>query len=107
MNQQKDQYNAKKQERREKKKTMKRNASGEEVIYIFEKILEDWKTIRIFNTIIQQNPQSNIDKKWVEQIASGNCKVYLKELGTEERYNYYLELRERVYLFQLAQAWPQ
>ena len=102
MNQQKDQYNAKKQERREKKKTMKRNASGEEVIYIFEKILEDWKTIRIFNTIIQQNPQSNIDKKWVEQIASGNCKVYLKELGTEERYNYYLELRERVYLFQLA-----
>ena len=104
MNQQKekDQYNAKKQERREKKKTMKRNATGEEVIYIFEKILEDWKTIRIFNTIIQQNPQSNIDKKWVEQIASGNCKVYLKELATEERYNYYLELRERVYLFRLA-----
>jgi hypothetical protein len=99
MNQQKekDQYNAKKQERREKKKTMKRNATGEEVIYIFEKILEDWKTIRIFNTIIQQNPQSNIDKKWVEQIASGNCKVYLKELKTEERYNYYLELREKVY----------
>ena len=104
MNQQKekDQYNAKKQERREKKKTMKRNATGEEVIYIFEKILEDWKTIRIFNTMIQQNPQSNIDKKWVEQIASGNCKVYLKELVTEERYNYYLELRERVYLFRLA-----
>jgi hypothetical protein len=99
MNQQKEkeEYNAKKQERREKKKTMKRNASGEEVIYIFEKILEDWKTIRIFNTIIQQNPQSNIDKKWVEQIASGNCKVYLKELKTEERYNYYLELREKVY----------
>jgi len=99
MNQQKekDQYNAKKQERREKKKTMKRNATGEEVIYIFEKVLEDWKTIRIFNTIIQQNPQSNIDKKWVEQIASGNCKVYLKELATEERYNYYLELREKVY----------
>ena len=104
MNQQKekDQYNAKKQERREKKKTMKHNATGEEVIYIFEKILEDWKTIRIFNTIIQQNPQSNIDKKWVEQIASGNCKVYLKELASEERYNYYLELRERVYLFRLA-----
>jgi len=99
MNQQKekDQYNAKKQERREKKKTMKRNSTGEEVIYIFEKVLEDWKTIRIFNTIIQQNPQSNIDKKWVEQIASGNCKVYLKELATEERYNYYLELREKVY----------
>ena len=106
MNQQKDQYNAKKQERREKKKTMKRNATGEEVIYIFEKILEDWKTIRIFNTIIQQNPQSNIDKKWVEQIASGNCKVYLKELKTEERYNYYLELREKVYAKQTKSLIP-
>ena len=102
MNQQKEEYNIKKQERREKKKTMKRNASGEEVIYIFEKVLEDWKTIKIFNTMIQQNPQSNIDKKWVEQIASGNCKVFSAELESEERYNYYLELREKVYLFQLA-----
>ena len=102
MNQQKEEFNIKKQERREKKKTMKRNATGEEVIYIFERILEDWKTIRIFNTMIQQNPQSNIDKKWVEQIASGNCKVFSAELESEERYNYYLELREKVYLFQLA-----
>ena len=104
MNQQKEkeEYNLNKQERREKKKTMKRNATGEEVIYIFEKILEDWKTIKIFNTIIQQNPQSNIDKKWVEQIASGNCKVYLKELATEERYNYYLELRNKVYAKQAS-----
>jgi hypothetical protein len=92
----------KKQERREKKKTMKRNATGEEVIYIFERILEGWKTIRIFNTIIQQNPESNIDKKWVEQIATGNCKVYLKELATEEIYNYYLDLREKVYIKQAS-----
>jgi hypothetical protein len=97
MNQQKEEYNIKKQERRKKKKTMKRNSTGEEVIYIFEKVLEDWKTIKIFNTMIQQNPESNIDKKWVEQIATGNCKVFSTELESEERYNYYLELREKVY----------
>jgi hypothetical protein len=52
-----------KQERREKKRTVKRSTSAEEVIFIFEKVLEGWKTIRIYNTLIQNNPESAIDKK--------------------------------------------
>jgi len=82
--------------RREKKKIEKRKISGEEVIFIFEKVLEGWKTIKIYNTIIQQNPASNIDKKKVEVISSGNCKVYESELP-KEKYEHYLKLREKIY----------
>jgi hypothetical protein len=87
-----------KQKRREIKKKDRRSASAEEVIYIFEKILEGWKTIRIFNTIIQTNPKSLVLKKNVENISTGNTKVYESELS-EDRYKYYLELREKVYAF--------
>jgi hypothetical protein len=87
-----------KKERREKKRSTKRGITGEEVIFIFEKTLEGWKTIRIFNTIIQQTPQSGVDKKKVEVISTGNSKVFEKELSPE-RYKYYLELREKVYEF--------
>jgi hypothetical protein len=95
-NKYKEGYNKKKKERRELKRTDKRTATGEEVIFIFEKILEGWKTIKIFNTIIQTNPASSIDKKKVESIATGNCKVHQSELTTE-KYDYYLTLREKVY----------
>ena len=91
-------YIEKKKKRREEKKKDRRNCSPEEVIFIFEKILEGWKTIKIYNTIIQNNPNSTIDKKNVENISTGNSKVYIKEL-TENRYKYYLELREKVYEF--------
>ena len=87
-----------KKERREVKKKDKRHATAEEVIYIFEKILEGWKTIRIFNTIIQNNSKSIVLKKNVENISTGNSKVYEKELDNE-RYKYYLDLREKVYQF--------
>jgi len=90
------QYKLIKQKRRDIKKTEKRNASANEVIYIFEKILKGWKTIRIYNTIIQENPNSNILKKNVEQISTGNCKINETEL-TKERYLYYTELRKQVY----------
>jgi hypothetical protein len=82
--------------RKESKRKDKRHASAEEVIYIFEKVLEGWKTIKIFNTIIQNNPNSLVLKKNVENIYTGNTKVYETELN-EERYKYYLELREKVY----------
>lgn len=82
-----------KKERRVKKRTAKRGVTGEEVIYIFEKVLEGWKTIKIYNTIIQQDPNSGVTKKKVEVIATGNCKVYDSELS-EERYKRYLELRD-------------
>jgi len=85
-----------KQKRRQSKKTEKRNASYQEVIYIFEKVLEGWKTIRIYNTIIQNNPSSTILKKNVENIATGNSKVYETELS-KEQYEYYVFLREKVY----------
>lgn len=88
----------KKKERREKKRTNKRNVTGEEVIFIFEKILEGWKTIRIFNTIIQQNKESGVTKKKVEIISTGNIKVFETELSPE-RYQYYLTLREMVYKY--------
>ena len=85
-----------KKERREKKRCGKRSINGEEAIFIFEKVLEGWKTIRIYNTIIQNNPDTLIDKKKTEAIATGNCKVYESELS-KERYEYYTILREKVY----------
>ena len=85
-----------KKERRDKKRTIKRDITGEEVIFIFEKVLEGWKSIRIYNTLIQQNPNSQIDKKKTEIISTGNCKVYENELQ-KERYEYYLSLRTKVY----------
>ena len=91
-----DTYIEKKQKRKEVKKTLKRNSEADEVIYIFEKILEGWKTIRIYNTIIQNNPNSTINKKNVQNISTGNSKVYQSELS-EERFKYYNELREKVY----------
>jgi hypothetical protein len=87
-----------KSDRREKKKTDRRHATAEEVIYIFEKVIEGWKTIRIYNTIIQNNPKSLVLKKNVENISTGNSKVYQTELSPE-RFAYYTSLREKVYAF--------
>jgi hypothetical protein len=57
MNPDKLEYIQKKHDRRIQKRTDKRGITGEEVIFIFEKLLEGWKTIRIYNTIIQTNPK--------------------------------------------------
>jgi hypothetical protein len=94
----KEEFIKMKQERREKKRIGKRSTHPEEVIFIFEKVLENWKTIRIYNTIVQNNPNSQIDKKTVERIATGNSKVYQSELS-KERFTYYQELREKVYQY--------
>ena len=94
------QYFIEKKIRKDNKKQQKRNASAEEVIFIFEKILEEWKTIKIYNTIIQNNHNSTILKKNVENISTGNTKVLKIEL-TEERYNYYLQLRQKVYQYHI------
>ena len=92
----KENYIKIKKEHREKKRKDKRYATGEEVIFIFEKVLEGWKTVKIYNTIIQNNPESFVDKKKTEVIATGNCKVYPTELSSE-RFNYYNQLRIKVY----------
>lgn len=89
-------YLAAKRERRIKKRTDKRDITGEEVIFIFEKVLEGWPTIKIFNTIKQTTPASAVTKKKVEVIATGNCKVFENELEPA-RYQHYLELRQLVY----------
>ena len=89
-------YNQIKSDRRAVKRSNKRSITGEEVIFIFEKVLEGWNTIRIFNTIIQTNPNSSADKKIVETVSTGNCKVFPAELS-DEKYKYYLELRTKVY----------
>jgi hypothetical protein len=96
MNIEKATYIEKKKIKRENKQKYKRKITAEEVIFIFEKILEGWKTIRIYNTLIQQNPSSEITKSQVEQIATGNCKIYENELTTE-RYDHYLVLRNKIY----------
>lgn len=84
-----------KKENREKKRTKKRAVTADDVIFIFEKILEGWKTIKIYNYLIQQNPNSEIDKKKTENIATGNCKVFEHELS-KERYEYYKSLRNKI-----------
>ena len=92
----KEDYIRMKQIRREKKRIVKRSTNPEDVIFIFEKVLEGWPTIRIYNTLIQTTPNSSLSKKKVEQIATGNSKVYESEM-TKERFTYYQELREKVY----------
>jgi hypothetical protein len=92
----KNDYIYRKKQNKEKKQKTKRNITAEEVIFIFEKVLEDWKTIKIYNSIIQNNPESKITKKITEKIASGNCKLFENEL-TNDRYEYYLQLRQKIY----------
>jgi hypothetical protein len=92
----KNDYIDRKKQNKEKKQKTKRNITAEEVIFIFEKVLEDWKTIKIYNSIIQNNPESKITKKITEKIASGNCKLFENEL-TNDRYEYYLQLRQKIY----------
>lgn len=95
-NKYKEYFIKRKKERREKKHIVKRDITAEEVIFIFEKVLEGWKIIKIYNTIIQNNPNSSIDKKKTETISTGNCKVYESELS-KERFEYYTHLRLKVY----------
>ena len=77
-----------KKKRRELKRTNKRFVTGDEVIFIFEKILEGWKTIKIFNTIIQTNPSSLINKKQIEIIFHG------KKPNIQERKHLHIHLME-------------
>ena len=75
-----------------------RKATPEEILYIFQKVLDGWKTIKIYNLIIQNNPSTKITKKNVENISKGNVKIHDYELS-EEKFNLYLSLREQVYKF--------
>ncbi len=89
------------QKEKNEKKSKIRRASVDEVIFIFEKVLEDWKSIKIYNVIIQNNPSSKIIKEDIEHIFTGNCKVYDFET-TIEKFQYYTELRKKVYDYHLS-----
>ncbi len=91
----KNKLELKKTEKFEKRK-LERKSTPEEIIFILEKTLEDWKTIKIYNVLIQQNPQTKIIKKDVEQISTGNTRILQNELDNE-KYIKYKELREKVY----------
>ena len=47
------------------------------------------------------DPLSQTEKKKVEKIATGNCKVNESELSPEE-YEKYIELRQKVYEFHMV-----
>ena len=89
------------QQEKNVKKSNLRRSSVDEVIFIFEKVLEDWKSIKIYNVIIQNNPLSKIIKEDVENTITGNCKVFDFET-TPEKFQYYNELRQKVYDYHLS-----
>lgn len=91
-------YYIAKQRRRVSKKINRRSSNAEMVLFIFEKVLENWATVKIYNVLIQQYHEVSITKKKVETIATGNCKVYPHELSAEE-YVRYNQLRQQVYEF--------
>lgn len=98
MNQQNYKINITKKITKKNKYIENRKATPEEILYIFEKVLEGWKTIKIYNLIIQDNPETKITKKHLEDISRGNVKIYNHELS-EEKFNTYLTLRNQVYDF--------
>ena len=40
-----------------------RKATPEEIIYIFKRVLEEWRTIKIYNIMIQNNKSTKLTKK--------------------------------------------
>jgi hypothetical protein len=78
------------------KKSIARRATVDEVLFIFEKVLEVWKPIKIYNVCIQNNSQSKLLKEDVDHIVSGNCKVFDFET-TVEKFQLYNDLRQKVY----------
>jgi hypothetical protein len=80
---------------REKEK-VERRTTPEEVLYIFDKVLEGWKTIKIYNVMKQERKETQVTKKDVECIATGNVKIYKHEMN-QEGYQLYEEKRKQVY----------
>ncbi len=77
-------------------KKVDRHATPEEVIFIFDKVLEDWKTIKIYNVMKQTMKETKVTKKDVENIATGNVKVNSYEV-CKEKFQEYEEKRSKVY----------
>ncbi len=86
------------QREKDAKKAKLRRATVDEVLFIFEKVLEEWKPIKIYNVCIQNNPQSHILKEDVDHIVTGNCKIFEFET-TPEKFQLYDTLRQKVYKY--------
>lgn len=84
--------------RKAKKRTDARRATVEDVLFVFEKVLEGWRTIKIYNVLLQSHPESKVIKSDVEDIATGNCKVVASET-TPELFAKYEDLRAKVYQY--------
>lgn len=81
--------------RKDYKRIARRNATPQNIIFIFERILAGEKPIQIYNAIRRNEPANTITKEVVSVISSGNVKVFPYELSTDE-YATYLDLLEKV-----------
>lgn len=78
------------------KRLKKRKANISEIEYIFKKTLEGWKPIKIYNVMLQENPSSNINKEWVNNISKGTVRI-LKHETNENKYNELIKLKQQVF----------
>lgn len=81
---------------RSKKKVSERHANPLEILYIFDKSLEGWKTIKIWNVLKQERPDTKIIKKDIDKIARGDARIEKFELN-EDQYKEYEMKRAKIY----------
>jgi hypothetical protein len=81
--------------RKDYKRIARRNATPQNIIYIFERTLAGEKPIQIYNAIRRNEPANTITKEVVSVISSGNVKVFPYELSKEE-YATYAELLGKI-----------
>ncbi len=79
-----------------------RNATPEEILFIFQKTLQHWKPVKIYNVLIQQNNQTHITRRDVDNIYKGNTKIYPHEVSSDVL-NQYKLLRQHVYEYHQQQ----
>ena len=81
---------------RSKKRVSERHGTAEEIMYIFEKSLEGWKTIKIWNVLKQERPLTKLIQKDIDKIARGDARIEKFELN-EDQYKEYQEKRAKIY----------
>lgn len=77
------------------KRLKKRRANINEIEFILKKSLEDWKPIKIYNVIMQDNPTSMINREWVDNISKGTVRI-LKDEVSAEKFTYLQNLKQKV-----------
>lgn len=88
---------------RSKKRVSERHGTAEEIMYIFDKSLEGWKTIKIWNVLKQERPLTKLIKKDIDKIARGDARIEKFELN-EEQYREYQEKRAKIYIKKKARS---